>query len=400
MVLKRKVPYTTYSHSVKQTAADEEGNVDFEDLQPGSYTVGVRDAAGTVFAKETIDIDDKPPPLFIHIAAVPMHGRLSAGTTGIKAGLAFSTNHGESLRIRSNEDGDFTALLPAEGTWHVEATLPSQQEVTFQHVDIHRRDTEEFARVDLELPPGKIEGRVVDEKGDGVKTGVRLTRKGSDETATLSEDDGHFSLLGVDTGDVILDAGSAEMDSGAVPVTVSEDTPPVTITLHKTRTLKGWITTPSGYPVAGATIWFWWEGGLRGQAMNSPSGLFELSYPRTASSIDLLVVAPDVPVKMLRLTPPSSEEKIHLTTSATPGHLIIHLPPQSPPLPTVSSGGVTASLMLIIKPSTIGGARPAGFTPEGMMIDVDPGQYTVCMKDRCSTVEVAPGARVKVDASK
>mgnify|MGYP001791282448 FL=1 len=398
--LSRKIPYTTYSRMVNQATADEAGNVDFEGLQPGSYAIAVRDAAGTVFAKETIDIDDKPPPLFIQIAAVPMRGRLSAGTTGIKAGLTFSTSHGESMTIRSNEDGDFTALLPAEGTWHVEAMLPSQQEVTFQHVDIRRRETEEFARVDLELAPGKIEGRVVDEKGDGVKTGVRLTRKGSDETATLSEDDGHFFLLGVGAGDVILDAGSAEMDSGAVPVTVTDDTPPVTITLHKTRKLKGWITTPSGYPVAGATIWFWWEGGLRGQAMSTPSGLFEFSYPPTASLIDLLVVAPDVPVKMLRLTPPAPDEKIHLTTSATPGRLVIHLPPQTPPLPTVSSGGVTASLMLIIKPSTIGGARPSGFTSEGMMIDVDPGRYTICMKDHCSTVDVAPGARVKVDASK
>ncbi|HEX3579181.1 MAG TPA: hypothetical protein VHY33_11520 [Thermoanaerobaculia bacterium] len=385
---------------MKQTEADEAGNVDFDELQPGSYSVAVRDSAGTVFAKETVEVDDRPPPLFIRIAAIPMRGRLSAGTAGIKARISFSTTHGQSLAVHSNDDGDFTALLPAEGTWHVEATLPSQQEVTFADVDIHRRDTEEFARVDLELPPGHVEGRVIDEKGDGVKTGVRLTRKGTDETATLSEDDGHFSLVGVKTGDVILEAGSAEMDSGPVPVTIADDTPPVTLTVHKTRKLKGWISTPSGYPVAGATIWFWWEGGLRGQAMSNPSGLFEFSYPPSASLIDLLVVAPDVPVKMLRLTPPASDEKIHLTTSATPGRFIIHLPPSTPPLPTVSNGGVTASLMLIIKPSTIGGARPSGFTQEGMMVAVDPGQYTVCMKDHCSTVDVAPGAQVRVDASK
>lgn len=397
--LARRIPLTTYSKMVSQTTADAAGNADFDGLQAGSYIVTVRDAVGAVFAKQTIDIDDQPPPLFIHIAAIPIRGRLSAGTTGIKASIDFSTTRGESLTVQSDERGDFAGLLPVEGNWRVEVTLPSRQELN-RVVDVRRRDTEEFARVDLDLPPGHIEGRVVDENGDGVKTGVRLTRNRVDETGTLSDDDGHFSLVGLETGQVVLDAGSTEMDSGAVPVTLSDDTPPITITLHKTRKLKGWITTPSGYPVAGATIWFWWEAGLRGQTMSSPSGLFEFSYSRTATSIDLLIVAPDVPVKMLRLAPPSSDEKIHFTTSATPGRLIIRLPPNTPPLPTVSSGGVTASLMLIIKPSTIGGVRPPGFTREGMMVDVDPGQYTVCMKEHCSTVDVAPGAQIMVDASK
>jgi hypothetical protein len=398
--LARRIPLTAYSRMVSQTTADAAGNADFTELQAGSYIVTVHDAAGTVFAKESIDIDDKPPPLFIHIAAVPIRGRISTGTTGIKAGIEFSTTFGQSLTVRSNEGGDFAGLLPGEGTWRVEVTLPSRQELTFRPVDVRRRDTEEFARVDLELPPGHIEGRVVDEKGDGVKTGVRLTRKGVDETGTLSDDDGRFSLVGLEPGEVALDAGSTEMDSGTVPVTLSDDTPPITITLHKTRKFKGWITTPSGYPVAAATIWFWWEGQLRGQTMSNLSGLFEFSFPPSATSIDLLIVAPDVPVKMIRLPAPASDEKIHFTTSATPGRLIIRLPPNTPPLPTVSSGGVTASLVFIIKPSTIGGVRPPGFTREGMMIDVDPGQYTVCMKDHCSTVDVAPGAQVRVDASK
>jgi hypothetical protein len=398
--LSRRIPLTTYSRIVSQTTADAAGNADFDELQTGSYIVTVHDAVGTVFARETVEIDEKPPPLFIQIAAVPFRGRLSTGTTGIKARIAFSTSHGESLTVQSNESGDFAGLLPAEGKWRVEATMPSQQQLNFRPVEVRRRDTEEFARVDLELPPGRIEGRVIDEKGDGVKTGVRLTRKGFDETATLSDDDGHFSLLGVDTGQVVLDAGSTEMDSGAVAVSVSEDTPPVTLTLHKTRKFKGWITTPSGFPVAAATVWFWWEGGLQGQIMSNPSGLFEFSFPPTATSIDLLIVAPDVPVKMLRLAAPTSDERIHFTTSATPGRLLIRMPPNTPPLPTVSSGGVTASLMLIVKPSTIGGMRPPGFTSEGMMIDVDPGRYTVCLVDHCSTVDVAPGAQIRVDASK
>jgi hypothetical protein len=398
--LSRRIPMTSYTRRVSQTSVDTAGNADFSELQTGSYIVTVHDAVGTVFARETIEIDGTPPPLFIQIAAVPIRGRLNAGATGIKASLDFSTDRGEFLTVRSDEEGAFQSLLPAEGKWRVQVTLPSGQELYFPSVEIRRRDTEEFARVDLELPPGQIKGRVVDEKGDGVKTGIRLTRERVNETGTLSDDDGHFSLVGLATGEVVLDAGSQELDSGAVPVTVSDDTPTITITLHKTRKLKGWITTPSGYPVAGATIWYWWEGALHGQTMSALSGLFEFSFPPTAPLIDLLVVAPDVPVKMIRLAAPTTDERIHLITSATPGRLIIRLPPVSPPLPTVSSGGVTASLMLIIRPSTVGGAPPPGLTREGLMVDVDPGQYTVCLRDHCSTVDVAPGAQVRVDTIK
>jgi hypothetical protein len=396
--LQRSIPMTSYSRLVEQKIADTAGNVDFEALESGSYSITVRDGAGTVFARKALEIDGSPPPLFIQIAAVPIRGRLKSGTADLAAQIEFSNSQGESLTIRTNDKGDFEGLLPGEGKWHVDVTLPSRQELTLRPSEIRRRDGEEFARVDLNLPSGRIEGRVVDERGKGVKTGVRLTRDRVPEAATLSDEEGQFMLVGLGSGSVVLDAGNQEMQSGAIPLDISDDTPPITVTLHKSRKLKAWITTPAGYPVAGATIRYWdeIEGG---ETMSNLSGMFELTLPSRGRAIDLLIVASGVPVKLMRLALPPSNERIHITTAAVPGRLLIRLPRRTPPWPTLSHDGVTASLMAIIKPTTFGGARPPGLTPEGLLVDVDPGDYTVCLKAHCSTVRVPPGAQIAVDAS-
>jgi hypothetical protein len=58
---------------------------------------------------------------------------------------------------------------------------------------------------------------------------------------------------------------------------------------------------------------------------------------------------------------------------------------------------VRTTLDRILWPGRVAGVPPQGVTPDGFLFDVDPGPYTVCIRNNCKTVDVAPAAQVKVD---
>lgn len=394
----RQVPMTRYSRTVARTFGGPMGTAEFTGLESGLYHVIVRDASGTVFASETLSIDDDPPPLFIRIAAVPIRGRLASGTTGLKAHIDFNNVRGSSLRLESDDNGDFEGLLPAEGRWLVGVVLPSRQDLNLRPIEVKRRDGEEYARIDLSLPAGRLEGRVVDERGDGVGTSVRLTRGRMPASAMLSDAGGHFTFIGLEPSDAVVDAGDGDVASGPIPVSISDAGPPLTITVRKTRTLQGWITTPAGYPVAGAAVQYWGEGDVwGGQAVSNPSGAFDLKIAGTPRYVDVFVAGGGIPVMLRRVAVPRADERIQLVTAAVPGRLLVPVREGAPPYPTIVHDGVTTTLDRILWPGHVAGVPPQGATPDGFLFDVDPGPYTVCIKSRCKTVDVPPAAQMNVD---
>jgi hypothetical protein len=396
--LRRQVPTTPYSRTVARTFGGPVGQAELDGLENGLYFVSIFDSTGTVFAQETLQIDGDPPPLNIHLSLVPIRGSVKAGTAGLKARVEFRSPKGSAVHLQSDEKGDFEGLLPEEGQWNAAVILPTKQEINLKRIDVKRRDTEEFARVDLELPAGRLEGRVVDEHGDGVSTGVRLTRAQTPESAMLSDADGHFLFVGLPKIDAVVDAGNGELTSGPVPVSISEDGAPVTITVRKSRKLQGWITTPAGFPVIGTAIQYWPEADLWGaRTTSNPSGLFDLTVPPTARYVDFFVAGAGAPVMLKRLPVPAANERFHLVTAPAPGRLLIRLPRHVPPYPWLSRDGVKASVDGILWPGHIAGLPPQGLTSEGLLFDVDPGQYTVCLKNDCKTVDVTPSSQMKVE---
>jgi hypothetical protein len=401
VALMRGAPMTPYTRVAGRAFADAAGTAEFANLESGAYFVRVFDVSGTTYAQETQQIDGDTPPLNIRLPLVPIRGRVKSGTTGLKAAVEFQSFKKPTVRLHSNENGDFEGLLPDEGHWNVSVVLPSRQDLNLRKgVDVKRRDAEEFARVDVELPAGRLEGRVIDEDGHGVSTGIRLTRdgRGFPDSAALSDADGHFRFVALETGSVTLDAGDGELLSGPVPASISEETEPVTVTVHKSRKLKAWITTPAGYPVIGASVRYWPEGNaLGGQKMTNPSGTFELAVAATARFVDFFVAGAGVPVMLRRVAITESNEPIHLVTAAVPGRLLVPIRETAPPYPLVSHDGVTTTLDGILWPGHVLGVRPQGETPDGFLFDVDPGRYSVCLRNNCKIVDVAPSAQMKAD---
>jgi hypothetical protein len=401
VTLSRQVPMTPYSRAAGKAFADEAGAAEFAGLESGAYLVRVYDTTGTTYAQETQQIDGDPPPLNIRLSLVPIRGRVKAGTTGLKARMEFQSVDKPVVRFQSDENGEFEGLLPQAGRWYVSVVLPSRQDLNLrQAVDVKRRDTEEYARVDVELPAGRVEGRVVDESGNGVSTGVRLTREGRGfpESAMLSDAEGRFAFIGLQSGNGTLNAGDGELLSGPVPVSVSEEPSSVTITLRKSRKLNGWITTPAGYPVIGAAVRYWPEGdGMGGQKTTNPSGTFDLTVAATSRWIDFFVAGAGIPVMLRRVAIPESNEPIHLVTAPIAGRLLVPIRKTAPPFPVISHDGVKTTLDGILWPGHILGMRPQGETSEGFVFDVDPGRYSVCLENNCKVVDVAPSAQMKAD---
>ena len=396
--LSRNVPMTAYTRVVARAFGGPAGTAQFDDLESGFYHLSVRDSSGTTFANESFQVDVDPPPLVIRISAVPIRGRVKAGGDGVKARVEFSNGKGPALRIDSDDNGDFAGLLPADGQWLVGVVLPSKQDLNLHSVEVKRRDTDEYARIDLDLPAGRLEGRVVDERGNGVSTAVRLTRGRTPESAMLSDGDGHFAFIGLTKSDAIVDAGNGELSSGPVPVSISEEGPPVTITVRKSRKLKGWLTTPAGYPVVGAAVRYWTDGDVwGGRAMSNPSGIFELTLPTTARTVGVFVAGAGIPVVLRRLPVPDDDERIHVVTAPVAGRLLIPVRQSMPPYPVIARDGVTTTLDGILWPGQVAGVPPQGSTPEGFLVDVEPGRYSVCLKNSCKTVDVAPATQMKVD---
>src|ERR1043165_3540622 len=401
VALMRQAPMTPYSRTAGRAFADAAGVAEFANLESGAYFVRVFDVAGTTYAQDTQQIDGDAPSLNIRLPFVPIVGWVKSGTTGLKAAVEFQYFKRPAVRFQSDENGRFEGLLPEAGHWNVSVVLPSRQDLNIHNgVDVKRRDTEEYARVDIELPAGRLEGRTVDESGHGVSTGIRLTRdgRGFPVSATLSDADGHFTFIGLETGSVTLDAGDGELLSGPVPASISEEAQPLTVTLRKSRKLKGWITTPAGYPVIGAAVRYWPEGNaLSGQKMSNPSGSFEIPVAATARFVDFFVAGAGIPVMRRRVATPESDEPLNLVTAAVPGRLLVPIRDSAPPYPAISHDGVTTTLDGILWPGHVLGMRPQGETPEGFLFDVDPGRYSVCLKNRCKSVDVAPSAQMKAD---
>lgn len=98
-----------------------------------------------------------------------------------------------------------------------------------------------------------------------------------------------------------------------------------------------------------------------------------------------------------RMPVPAADERLYLVTAPVPGRLLIRMPRNAPPYPVISRDGVNASVNGIMWPGHIAGLPPQGLTPEGLLFDIEPGPYTVCLKAACKAVDVAPSAQMKVE---
>ena len=398
--LQRRPPGSAYDHTVAESEADENGHWSLSRAAAGDYRLDVLDKRGSVYSSTPVAVEPGMSPVHIRIASTLVKGRVRAGERGIPASLKFFGNRGGgNLSTTSNADGDFTIRLPSDGEWRVNVKLQTKKQELTRTVHVERREDETHAVIDLDLPGGRIAGRVVDESGKPVTASVIVTREGV--IADVLAEQGSFELIGIDSGPAMIQAGTEDAHSGAVPISVDDHASPLTLVLRPMRKMEGSLLAPSGSPVAGALVRYWTPNApFLGEVVTSPTGRFSFELEPNAPAVTLAIVAPGFPAKLTSVLVPDKGNKLEVVLGRAGGRLVIPIRDRTPPWPSIARDGAQAILPYLVPPRPSGGTPP-WLTREGYAIDIEPGEYTICatrdLSDACVRQVVVPGATVVVD---
>ncbi|HEX2120352.1 MAG TPA: carboxypeptidase-like regulatory domain-containing protein, partial [Thermoanaerobaculia bacterium] len=285
-------------------AVNEHGQWSRGGLEPGLYVLAVFDEAGSRVAERELDLRGQTESVNISIGEIQVSGRVRMGTKSVRASLRFESD-GARVVMETDAGGAFTGTLPKEGTWRVQVSFTD----VLQRLRVHRvnvkREGESVARVDIDLPGGVIEGRVVDDRGNGVaEAEVRVLRGPAAETNGATDKSGHFTLLGVQNGAVRIHALKNGLESEEVDYHVADSSTPVTLQLRDQVSIGGRVRMPNGSPVTGALIRYFY-GSRTDEAISGPSGSFAFKVPRGLRSMVVVVLATGLPIKVDEVGIPS-----------------------------------------------------------------------------------------------
>lgn len=406
--LQRREPHARWDEHVAESDADRNGEWRRSGTAAGEYHIDVVDHRGATFNSTSVAVEPGMTPVQIAIDAVPVQGRVHIGENGVAARLEFHSGSGEEIWTSSSSGGTFRTMLTREGSWGVDVRLLStKQELTLRSVPVARKKDERHAVVDLALPTGRLAGQVVDESGKPLSAGVIVTRNGS-PIADLFAENGDFELVGIEQGPASIQAAARGTDpgvvkeSGVVDVMVGDRADPLRLVLRSQTIVEGWIRTPSSEPVVGAFIRYWTPTAtFLGQASSSPSGRFTLDLEPGADMVHLTVVAPGLPGKLALVPRPANGQRLEIVMNASGGRLIVPIREKAPPWPTIGHNGTSAPLLHVLPPFQGGLQPPPWVTKDGVVIDLEPGEYTICAtrepSSPCVREIVVPGATTIVD---
>lgn len=133
--------------------------------------------------------------------------------------------------------------------------------------------------------------------------------------------------------------------------------------------------------------------------MSGPDG--DYSFPITSADplTTLIVATPGFPVKVMKLRVPAPGERADIVVSNVAGTLSI-VPSGGGQWPVVFHDGAAVSLALLLLPRA-GSGPPPEVHGDRFVIEVEPGEYTVCpvgqRNDLCARRVVPAGGDAFVD---
>lgn len=373
----------------KSGAAGQDGRWLGEQIPRGAYRLRIVDDSGSTVARQDIEIDREFVPVTITVGRVPIRGRARFGNDPVAATLKFESAAG-TVRIRSDEDGEFTGSLPKDGTWRVEITPTGALQRVRTQVEVKTPSDGGPAKVDIDLPGHRIEGIVTDEDGDPVSEAEILVFRSNAVAANAgSGHSGEFRILGVETGPVVLVAKKGERTSERYPHVVSESaSPEVTLMLRAPAEISGRLVRPGGRPLVGALIRYVAGGEVR-STVSGPAGEFALTVPPGTSFADAAVIAPHTPVKLERIEASRGDRVI--VVSDIPAVLNIRLPNASN-LPSIRRGAAQVPISLLFHPRE-GFGPPRELLEDGLRLEVEPGDYLVCYPGQGECIAANAGGK-------
>lgn len=397
--LEKPVPDTNFRSRVAEQTASPAGELLFSDLDIGKYEVVVLDDGGSRQATKSVKVDGKGPAIAIDLSLVSIDGEITLGSSPLKADLAFDSHDGSKVTMHADERGQFSGSLPREGRWWVEIRpdTPGSGKL-LRTISIKRAFGAESAKVKIEITGGRLDGAVVDEKGRSVKAAVQVFRDNALFCHMLTDDDGKFHVLGLEEGSILLRAGGYGK-KGYIEHDVRSSLERVEIVVRQQSELKGRVVS-SGQRIAGALIRY--RGahlGLSGEIVTGSSGTFLISDLEADQAIDLVVLAPGYPIRVLRFSPWPDEESVRIDVGGLGGFAILEMP-KSRRVPFIAGPGSPLSLFSFLRPWE-GDSTPE-YDPQTstLAIPLEAGRYALCpdaaLNAACRVFLVTPGVQVRV----
>jgi len=402
MSLRQLKPLTTMSLPVSEGPASMTGSWSVDGVHSGVHMVTVKDHRGNPFERSTVDVSPRMAPIQVTVAALAVYGTVQIGEDPIPARLEMRNGRTAMVVLQADAEGRFSGALPTEGKWEIQIEARRNLRLT-KNVEIRRR-LDGATEIDLTLPDTRIKGAVVDESGKPVRAMVRV-HDGSKQIIAggSSGDDGRFEFVALEEGDVYLLARSTSggVESSFVPGRVTEDLDTeVTIVVRPQVTITGRIVTPLGRPVAGAFVrWMIPHRNNWLEEVSGPSGQFRIALPDDAGVLDLVILPPALPVKLVFIPiQKGMERKVEVVVGGPAGVLEIQME-SKPPFPMIERHGRAVSVSMLRYPINWTGPS-RDWRPWGLALQLEAGDYAICtdrQSRRCARVQLAPDAVERVD---
>ncbi|MEO8217833.1 MAG: carboxypeptidase-like regulatory domain-containing protein [Acidobacteriota bacterium] len=391
-----------YSREVSSTAAhaaEVTGHWTSSGLAAGEYLLEVKDADGTTRANEPLQLTDGDNNSVISITSIEVRGRVHAGDRGFPSTLRFRQRTGITVSATTGPSGEFQQVLPAGGSWRTTIVAADRSLAIDRTTQIDPAETAQkgYVWLDISLDGGRIDGEVVTDEGQMVNSGsVHVLRDHYEIGQARIGDDGKFAMLGLPAGTVAVYAqvpsiGESEQES----VDVGKETVSKKLVVHSLRPVTGVVTSPVGYPVAGAIVRVFSPAFASAyEAITGPDGGFRVRIPPTQQYLTVIVLPGEFPAKLLNFAGTQLPKQLDLRLSGIGG--TVHVSPTPGSWPAISlAGGPLVSSLSLLYPFD-GSPYPRGFTRTGLALRVEAGHYTVCSQNLsdCQSVDVGPGSDV------
>lgn len=385
-----------------------DGTWSIDGVEAGKYRLEVYDGGGVVYERLVVDVQPGDLPLRFHMDAHLVRGVVRVGHEPIAAALHFLNLRGQGdLDLTSDDNGTFAGTFPAVGEYNVEITPRESAQGLRMRVEV-KANTDGIAKLEIALPGGVVRGMVIDEAGTPVAASVRVNRgdSGTPTMSTTAAEDGTFRLIGVEPGDLVLNARSLLVgESGPVPHTVADGaSDPVTLTLHPRREFTVWVVSPSGQPVAGAVVHFV-NRYYSHEEVTGPGGDVRFAVAQGVDTIDVIIAAPGFPIRMMSLPIAADMDKNPQVVLGGQSALLVVKIGFAPPWPGLRPAQSNVSLHYLPEffASPMGGPRSPNKTSRGYEFELDPGTYLLCPEPRfpakCVQRTLLPGTETIVDFS-
>jgi hypothetical protein len=370
----------------------------------GSYRLNVYDGGGVAYERLTVNIQPGDSPIRFHMGGLLVRGVVRIGQEPLPSALRFvNTQAPGDFDLTTDDRGAFAGTFPTGGRYSVEISPKGSTQKLLRKVQV-QPNPQGAVNLEIEIPGGVVRGKVVDEAGNPVAAAVQILPDGSRfPMSTMAGEDGTFKLIGVESGEVVLNARDRSAgETGPTPHTVRDGaSEPVTLTLHPRTEFTLWLVSPAGQPVSGAVVRFS-DGHYSRERISGPGGDVQFAIARGFSAIDVIVAAAGFPIRMMNLPiSPDMDPNPQVVLGATSALLVAKVG-STPPWPGLRPvrGNVNLHYLPELFGSPMGGPS-VNRTARGYEFEIEPGNYLLCPDSRapskCIERTLSPGTETIVD---